>query len=390
MRICEYRPRTVEAWLSIAVFTFGMLLTPHFTGAEFTEFDLTGYVLVALITLPGMLVRRAPVAVCVLVNAAYLLYVLAGYWPLLIVLGPVLAVYTVAYLRTTWVSVTCAAMMSSVWIVGPLISYDTPTFGVVTNGLFFPAVIWRFGAVARRTGELTRKLRREQAERARREVAQERGRIARELHDVVAHHMSVVSVQAGLARFVFSSDPDTARTALGTIEEVSAEALEEMRRMLHLLRSEDGGYDCGAPVAPMPGVERLDEMVERVRSGGVPVDLHVVGAPRPLAPGVELCVYRVVQEALTNVLKHTREARATVELHYRPTHLTVSVIDDGKGVIPARLGKDGGHGLIGMRERAKLYGGSISIGPRSEGGFAVRLTLPTSAQGAAQGDNAES
>ena len=125
-----------------------------------------------------------------------------------------------------------------------------------------------------------------------------------------------------------------------------------------------------------------------MRAGGVPVGLRIEGDPRPLAPGVDLCAYRVVQEALTNVLKHARHADAVdVEVRYLPHHVTVSVTDDGEGVIPDRVAGGGGHGLLGMRERAKLYGGTISIGPRSEGGFAVRLTLPTSAAAARQGDD---
>jgi signal transduction histidine kinase len=129
-------------------------------------------------------------------------------------------------------------------------------------------------------------------------------------------------------------------------------------------------------------------MVDRVRTGGVPVDLRVTGEPRPLPPGVQLCLYRVVQEALTNVLKHAPGSRATVELAYRAGEMTASVTDDGtgEGVIPARKQQRGGHGLIGMRERAKLYGGTIVVGPRSEGGFGVHLTLPTSARTARRGD----
>ncbi len=154
--------------------------------------------------------------------------------------------------------------------------------------------------------------------------------------------------------------------------------------MLTVLRA-DGD---GAPAAPMPGLARLDEMAERVRAGGVPVALTVEGTPRPLAPGVELCAYRVVQEALTNVLRHAPGASAEVRLRYEPHQVTVSVTDDGEGVIPDRVRTDGGHGLIGMRERAKLYGGQISIGPQDQGGFAVRLTLPTSAKAAVRGDDA--
>ena len=277
--------------------------------------------------------------------------------------------------------------MAALWIYAGAISADASMPSVVGQAVGFSLVLWRFGYVARRSTELARQLKREQDERARREVAEERGRIARELHDVVAHHMSVISVQAGLATFVFASDPATARAALGTIAGTSGEALEELRRMLRVLRAGDGESGDDAPAAPMPGLARLDEMVERVRAGGVPVELRVTGAPRPLAPGVELCAYRVVQEALTNVLKHARGASATVELAYRRRHVEVAVTDDGEGVILDRVRPGGGHGLIGMRERAKLYGGAISIGPLSEGGFAVRLTLPTSARAAARGDD---
>ncbi|MER7779585.1 histidine kinase [Streptomyces sp. NPDC096191] len=199
---------------------------------------------------------------------------------------------------------------------------------VVGQAVGFPLVLWRFGYVARRTAELTRRLRAEQADRARREVAEERVRIARELHDVLVHHIAVINVRAGLARFVFHTDARTARTALDTVEGASGEALAELRRMLGLLRAE--GVQ-GADGAPAPGLDQLDEMVTRVRAGGVRVDLRITGAPpRPLPSGMQLCVYRVVQEALTNVLKHAPGADATVELAHRTGEVRVSVTDDGR------------------------------------------------------------
>ncbi|WP_069886560.1 sensor histidine kinase [Streptomyces luteocolor] len=382
------RPLIVDVLIAVALTTVAVLLGEESAAQGWPELDSLGYALVALVNVPVVARSKAPLTVLIVVHLAWIAYVTAGYWPVVCTFGPMLILYTVASLRPLRVSLACAGLMAAVWIYAGAISAHAVMASVVGQAVGFSLVILRFGYVARRSAELARQLKREQDERARREVAEERGRIARELHDVVAHHMSVISVQAGLATFVFGSDPATARTALGTIAGTSGEALEELRRMLRVLRAEDGGHDGEEPAAPMPGLARLDEMVERVRAGGVPVELRVTGTPRPLAPGVELCAYRVVQEALTNVLKHAHGAAAEVELAYRGGHIEVSVTDDGKGVIPARVRTGSGHGLLGMRERAKLYGGTISIGPLSEGGFAVRLTLPTSARAAARGDDA--
>ncbi|MEV5978211.1 sensor histidine kinase [Streptomyces sp. NPDC052114] len=382
------RPLIVDVLIAVALTTVAVLLGEESAAQGWPELDSVGYALLALVNVPVVARSKAPLTVLIVVHLAWIAYVTAGYWPVVCTFGPMLMLYTVASLRPLRTSLACAGLMTAVWIYAGAISEQAVMASVVGQAAGFSLVILRFGYVARRSAELARQLKREQDERARREVAEERGRIARELHDVVAHHMSVISVQAGLATFVFGTDPATARSALGTIAGTSGEALEELRRMLRVLRAEDGGPEGEAPAAPMPGLARLDEMVERVRAGGAPVALRVTGTPRPLAPGVELCAYRVVQEALTNVLKHAHGAAAEVELAYRAGHIEVSVTDDGKGVNPARVKTGSGHGLLGMRERAKLYGGTISIGPLSEGGFAVRLTLPTSARAAARGDDA--
>ncbi|MFI8091805.1 sensor histidine kinase [Streptomyces sp. NPDC086080] len=378
------RSLAVDALIAAALTGVALLLGPEAARQGQEPLDATAYALVVLVHLPLVFRGRAPAVVCCLVHAAWLVYVAADYWAVVGSFGPMLAVYTVAASRARRFSVPCAALMGGVWIYAGVVSHTDAWPSVVGQAVVYPAVLWRFGFDARRSAELTRQLRREQAERARREVAEERGRIARELHDVVAHHMSVISVQTGLARFVFDTDRATARTALDTIDATGKEALDELRRMLMVLRS-DGD---GAPAGPMPGLARLDEMAGRIRSGGVPVTVTVEGTPRPLAPGVDLCAYRVVQEALTNVVKHAPGARAEIRLRYEPHQLIVSVTDDGEGVISARVRSDGGHGLLGMRERAKLYGGQISIGPREQGGFAVRLTLPTSARATGRGDDA--
>ncbi|MFE0138529.1 sensor histidine kinase [Streptomyces sp. NPDC059037] len=380
------RPFVADVAIAVALTTVAVLLGQESVRQGWPELGVPGHVLVVLANVPVVFRSRAPLAVLLLVHGVWIGYVAAGYWPVVNTFAPMLTVYTVASLRPDRVSVPCAALMSAVWIYAGLVSDGASMASVVGQAVGFALVLWRFGHVARRSAELARQLKREQDERARREVAEERGRIARELHDVVAHHMSVISVQAGLAKFVFASDPATAHAALSTISGTSGEALEELRRMLRVLRAQEDGDE--PPDAPMPGLARLGEMVERVRAGGVAVELRIEGTSRQLAPGVELCAYRVVQEALTNVLKHAQGAAAVVELRYERHHVTVSVTDDGEGVILDRVGGGSGHGLIGMRERAKLYGGTISIGPLSEGGFAVRLTLPTSAKAAPQGDGA--
>ncbi|MFE7171227.1 sensor histidine kinase [Streptomyces sp. NPDC057616] len=378
------RPLAADVLIAVAQTSVAVLLAQEAAKQGWPPLDLAGYVLVGLVNLPLIARSKAPVAICLFVHLAWAGYVAAGYWPVVNSFGPMLAVYTVASLRPLRAAVGCAALMATVWICAGLLSPQANMGSVVAQAVAFSLVLLRFGTVARHSAELARELRREQDARAKREVAEERGRIARELHDVVAHHMSVVSVQAGLARFVLTSDPATARGALDTIGGTSAEALEELRRMLKVLRS----CDEEAPDAPMPGLARIGEMIERVRTGGVQVELQTEGETRQLAPGVELCAYRVVQEALTNVLKHAPGAQAVVQLRYEQHHLTVSVTNGGAGVNSARVSSGSGHGLIGMRERAKLYGGTISIGPLSEGGFAVRLTLPTSARAATQGNDA--
>ncbi|MCX4764474.1 sensor histidine kinase [Streptomyces sp. NBC_01275] len=385
MRIPAPRPFVVDTSIACGTVWAAVLLGRESVSQGWPELDARAFLLVVLAHLPTAVRGRWPVAVFVAAQTAAVVYVTLGYWPVVCTFGPMLALYTVASVRTTRVALACAATLIAFWLYAGVVSDSPSMASVLAQALMYAAVLVRFGILARRSAELTLRLREEQAERALRAVAEERGRIARELHDVVAHHMSVISVQAGLARFVFDADPVTARGALGTIEDTSGEALEELRRMLYVLREEDPE---AAAAAPMPTLARLDDLVARVRAGGVAVELTVEGAPRPLPPGVELCAYRIVQEALTNVLKHARHAHARVTLHYGQRDLSVHVTDDGeaagqdvgRGAIQARLGADlghgPGHGLIGMRERARLYGGTISVGPRSGGGFAVELTLP--------------
>ncbi|MFD8819583.1 sensor histidine kinase [Streptomyces sp. NPDC059627] len=384
MRPRQPPPLAVDTLIACMTVVMAVLLGRESPAQGWPQLDARAYALIGLAQLPVALRGRWPVAVFAVMQGASVAYVSLGFWPVVCTFGSMLALYTIASVRPVRVAVGCAACMTGMWLYAGLVTDDSSMASVVTQALLYSSVLVWFGHLAQRSAALTRHLRAEQTERARRAVVEERGRIARELHDVVAHHMSVISVQAGLARFVFESDPAKARGALGTIADTSGEALDELRRMLQVLRDED---PRAAERAPMPTLERLAELVDRVRAGGLPVEFGVEGTPRPLPPGVELCAYRVVQEALTNVLKHAGRAHARVLLRYGPHELSVSVLDDGEGVNPDRMRTGAGHGLIGMRERAKLYGGTISVGPRSEGGFAVELTLPTSAALARRGDD---
>ncbi|MGH2970288.1 MAG: sensor histidine kinase, partial [Solirubrobacteraceae bacterium] len=203
-------------------------------------------------------------------------------------------------------------------------------------------------------------------------VERERARIARELHDSIAHSVSVMVLQAGAAEQVVMDAPERARTSLSAIQEVGREAVVELRRLLALLRSDDDT----APLAPLPGVAGLDTLLAHVRDAGLPVELSVEGTPEPLPTAIDLSAYRIVQEALTNTLKHAGPAHAQVTLRYGDHALELEVLDDGDGDGAPGPRAAGGFGLAGMRERATLYGGVLEAGPRHEGGYALRARLP--------------
>lgn len=247
----------------------------------------------------------------------------------------------------------------------------------VLSGFVF-TVAWALGAQTRARLALTDELRRRNAqlavlrERERDElVAEERRRIARELHDVVSHTVSVVVVQASAARRVGDRDPAAVQVALGAIERAAREAMGELRTMLGVLR-DDGG---AAPDDPAPGRPALQSLFDELRSTGMPLRVEG-GLPDDLAPGVELTVHRVVQEALTNVLRHAEDVgEVTVRIRDDEDGLHVEVEDDGR---PAGFTEGAGAGLVGMRERAALHGGRVDVGPRHGGrGYTVHLTLPT-------------
>jgi signal transduction histidine kinase len=209
----------------------------------------------------------------------------------------------------------------------------------------------------------------------RRAVAEERARIAREMHDVVAHSVSVMVVQSGAARR--TSDPEKANVLVGRIEVTGRQALTELRRLLGVLR--DGNADTPPALAPQPGLEQLETLIQHMSAAGLDCELTLTGRRRALSPGVDLTAFRIVQEALTNCLKHAGPARASVSVDFGDRLLSLVVTDDGRGVSPAPASGDltsGGHGLIGMRERIAVFGGSLWAGPRRGGGYDVIAQLP--------------
>ncbi len=246
---------------------------------------------------------------------------------------------------------------------------------ISTGGVI--GVAWLVGHIHRanttRNAELrerAERLEREREANARAAVAEERTRIAREMHDVVAHSLSVMVVQAEAAEEMISVDPERARKPLAAVQDTGRTALTELRRMLGVLREIEEGPD----LAPQPGLAGLDDLVAHVRDAGLPVTVRVEGEPRPLSATGDLQAYRIVQEALTNALKHAGPARAEVLLRYEPSDLVIEVTDDGRGFDPAADGR--GHGLIGMRERVAVCGGEMSAGRRAQGGFEVLARLP--------------
>ena len=267
-------------------------------------------------------------------------------------------------------------------LVGALLGYasvavilvdDHPRLASTLSVIGVSAVTW---AIARAFVERSRHADRleERAaglERAHAEaVAGERATIARELHDVIAHSVSVMTVQAGAARLLLDEDPPRARESLIAVEETGRQALGEMRRLLGILRGDEHETD----LAPQPGIADIGALVEQVRAAGLPVDVVVEGQLTALSPGVDLAAYRVVQEALTNALKHAGAARAHVSIRYGATSLELAVTNNGTARVNGR--RRGGHGLIGLRERVTLYGGDFEAGPRPGGGYAVRVSLP--------------
>ena len=293
---------------------------------------------------------------------------------------PLIAVLTMCYAMgayTTGREALAAPFVILAGMLGVIVSFDDQ---VLTDYIFptaFALIAWLAGRGLRTRSQLTEELH-EAAVRAQeahehdaaRAAAEERRRIAREMHDVVAHSVSVMVVQAGGARRILERDPRRAVEAAAHIEDVGRAALTEMRRLLGVLHH--GEEEAGR--APQPTLRELDGLIERSRAAGLPVTLQVTGEPRPLPPGKDLAAYRVIQEALTNAIKHAGSAPTSVTVRWEASCLHLQIVDRGGAAINGTNGS--GHGLVGMEERMRLYDGSLRAGPLAGGGFEVMARLP--------------
>jgi signal transduction histidine kinase len=376
------RLRWNQDYVDVIVGVALAIVTVYTVAFDFRRLDAISAPLLVLQTLPIAWRRRSPMPVLWLTGGAITLYSVLQY-PLTVgYLGVFSAFYTVAAYEPRRRATVAAAITS----IGVLISFVSPALSSMpawpaglSQAYLAYGLAWVLGdnlrvrrAYTAQLEERANLLEVEREEKAIQAVAQERGRIARELHDVVAHHVSVMVVQAGGARRVVDKDPALAREALAAVEEAGRTALAEMRRMLEVLRDDSAG------VGPQPGLSELERLVGQVREAGLPVEIAIDGDERLLPAGMDLAAYRIIQEALTNAVKHAGKANARVSVRYEPEALDIEVSDDGRGAAAPLLAAsiEGGHGLIGMRERVTLYGGELQTGPVFPGGYRVHARFP--------------
>lgn len=363
-----------------------LLMLALLPGSGAMQPDVVGVTLAVAQLLPLVWRRRHPVGVFTVISFACLAQLVLTDVPLTSNAGFLFALYTVSAYAQGRVRVVALMVGLLGSALGPLdwssnwVAIREPTFVMRPVAVLatFVVLTWTLGDLMRTrrayVGELEERARRLEVERdqqARLARAAERARIARELHDVVAHSLSIVVAQADGGLYAGEKDPKAAQSALATIGVTGRQALAEMRRLLGVLHS---GGDA-AEMAPQPGLAQLPELVAQVRASGLPVELSIEGREPEISSGAELVVYRIVQEALTNTIRHAGPgARATVQVSYGADSVRVCVSDDGRGAAAADDGQ--GRGIHGMRERVAVYGGTLSVGPRVGGGFEVVAELP--------------
>lgn len=352
------------------------------------ESDPLSLTLLLFETLPLIVRRRFPIPVLAVTLTATALHALLVQGPVINEsVGALVALFTVAERYPRRIAITAALVTAATFLAVILARAGSQVaIAGALQTMLSVVIVLALGDWARTRRqyaaaieENARLLEAEREERSRRAVEDERERIARELHDIITHHVSVIVIQAGAGLSALDRRPEQSRSALEAIDRTSREALTDMRRMLGILGDAPGSHAGDESRAPMPRLERLGELIEEVRAAGLPVELSLEGDRRPLDTGVELTAYRIVQEALTNTLKHARGARATIRLAYEPRALEIDVTDQGgSGRRDVGDAAGGGRGLIGMRERVALYEGEFEAG-RTSGGFRVHARLPIEA-----------
>ncbi|WP_344597086.1 sensor histidine kinase [Actinomadura vinacea] len=390
----EARPQAADAVLALALLLLGLPQLyledlPRGLDVYYAETDLRHLVVIVAMTMMLAFRRTRPLAALCVIVAGWVVLTVWHYPPSIPDFAAYLvAVYSVAAHRGLAIS-ALGGLVALVALNGFLVAFpgELGIMSFMTDNALVIG-LWVLGRNLRlrrayfaELEDRAARLERARGTDARAARVEERSRIARELHDVVAHHVSVMTVQAGAARRILDRHPAGAREAMTTIEEVGRTALSEMRRIVGVLRTERD-ESAGGELAPQPGLGDLGELLDHVRDTGLSVQLWVEGEARTPSPGVDVAAFRLIQEALTNTLKHAGpQARAWVRLRYTGADLTVEIEDDGRGTatIMADNGDRPGHGLVGMYERVALYGGELRIGPRVGGGFGVRARFPLEA-----------
>lgn len=359
--------------LAVAVI---QVLGTHFAGLrqpERMDLDALGIVLLAAGPAALVLRRRYPVPVLGFVLATTLGYSLLDYprGPIFLALIVALVTVVMSGHRIAAVTSLVVGYFSFLWLPYLVGTESAPTLGQALALAAWLLVLLAASEIARSRREHAIDLARSRAEEERRRASEERLRIARELHDVLAHNISLINVQSGVALHLMDERPEQARTALTAIKQASNEALGELRFVLDILRE---GHEA-PPRSPTSGLARLDDLVGKTEAAGLRVSKHVEGTPRPLPSRVDLAAFRIVQEALTNVARHAGDARAAITIEYGTHDLTIQIDDDGRGTA-VETPSGAGKGISGMRERAIALDGELEAGPRADGGFRVRARLP--------------
>lgn len=380
------------AALLFATFAFVLLgvanaLDRPGTDSIYEKEGALGILLVFLFTLPMAIVFRYPLAVLIVIMAAFTVHTGLDHEPIWVVQFTALFTFFIAVIRGGDRQSLIALVLAYLAIVasfgvfdGMARSGDVLVQFILFGGIWVIGNLFRTGRIRLESAEqVVVELEAEQDRMARQAVQDERARIARELHDVLGHTLNLVVIQAGAAQRVFTSSPDKALEAVKSIESTSRQALSDVDRMLGILRDPDDPNDAGGKAPSLtarPSMSRLGSLVEDLRATGQSIDLEISGTPKTLAPSIDLSVYRVVQEALTNVMTHAAGAKAHIEIGYSEDLLTVTVSNDGSGAEKIADRSGGGRGIVGMRERTALFGGEFEAGRADDGGWRVHPTFP--------------